>query len=143
MKIASILFFLFLSSFIFSQEKVEWSVRYNSNLNNIELEANIEKGWHLYSQYLKGDDGPIPTQINFSDNNFLKLIGKVLEPKPIEKFDPNFGAVIAFFNDNVVFLQEIELKENTNLDVVINFMVCNETMCLPPIDKNFKIELKK
>ena len=109
MKIASILFFLFLSSFIFSQEKVEWSVRYNSNLNlnNIELEANIEKGWHLYSQYLKGDDGPIPTQINFSDNKSLKLIGKVLEPKPIEKLDPNFGAVIAFFNDNVVFLQEI------------------------------------
>ena len=36
--------------------------------NEFVFTADIEEGWHLYSQHLPPDDGPIPTSFNFDKN---------------------------------------------------------------------------
>lgn len=108
------------------------------------MKASIEKGWHLYSQYIL-PDGPIPTSFKFTPGKDYKLAGKVKEGVPIKKLEPAFDNMeLKFFENSAVFKQIIKTTSDKNFTVKgeLEFMVCNETKCLPPevIDFEFKIE---
>ena len=140
--------FLFLLGFFFAlnlqaQQAIQWEFNYNEKTNQVEIVANIDEGWHLYSQHIQNDVGPIPTSITFKSSDDFQLIGAVVEPKPIQKYDENFEATLDFFEHNAEFTQKIEVKENTWIEGFITYMVCNETMCLPPVDLPFSIEIIK
>lgn len=142
MRIQLLFFFLLIiSSFGFSQTKIQWTYSYNSELKTIEIQAVIADGWHLYSQHVDNEIGPVPTSFSFENNDKIKLIGKVTEPAPIQKYDENFEAMLDFFEGKVVFNQRISVKEPTVLKGVVTYMLCNDTMCLPPVDEEFTIEI--
>ena len=143
MKFLAILFFLILNGFLFSQEKVNWTINYNEKDKNIEVVGDISEGWHLYSQNINPEIGPIPTQFKFVENKLVEIQGEMNEGTPIEKFDENFEAKLTFFEGKSVFKQKINLKASTILDLQVTFMVCNDVMCLPPVEKQLSIELKK
>src|SRR5690554_5219318 len=56
----------------------------------LAFKAEIEAGWHLYATELSSDEGPIPTSINFEKSDDYELVGELIEPEPITKYDPNF-----------------------------------------------------
>lgn len=130
-----------LTNTIFSQEIVTWDVRFNKQENQIELNATIEKGWHLYSQYIENNVGPVPTSFTFKSSNDFQLVGQVNEPKAIQKYDGNFEATLDFFEKQVTFNQKIKPFNTTHLEGTITYMVCNESMCLPPVDYKYKLEI--
>lgn len=136
-----LLFNIIFFSSSFSQEIVEWNVSYNQANSSIEFSAEIKEGWHLYSQHIDNNVGPVPTTFSFTSSNDFQLKGAVIEPIPIQKYDENFESMLDFFEKKVLFKQEIEVYKNTNIEGVITFMVCNETMCLPPVDYKYKINL--
>lgn len=123
---------------------VKWTyaVKEEDGKKLLLLQAEIKKGWHLYSQFLDGD-GPIPTTFTFEENKNYTLVGKVTEQNVKTAFDPNFDMQINYFEGTTVFTQEI--KNNTSSSVVlkgnIEFMVCDDTMCYPPETVPFTIEL--
>src|ERR1700741_411721 len=87
-------FTILISSSLFGQLKqyVTWTFSQNKLANDeVELifKAKIEKGWHLYSQ-IETPDGPLPTLFEFEKSKDYKLIGKTVEPKPIELAEPVF-----------------------------------------------------
>ena len=43
----------------------------------------------MYSQHIS-DDGPVPTTFTFFNARGIEVLTEVLEPEPIEEFDPNF-----------------------------------------------------
>ncbi len=131
------------SKVIYAQEVVDWKVKFNEKENTIELKATIKNGWHLYSQHIENNVGPVPTSFTFKSSDDFQLFGQVTEPTPIKKYDENFEATLDFFEKEVLFVQKIKLTKNAQLEGTITFMVCNETMCLPPSDYKFKIELIK
>lgn len=133
--------FLLISCFGFSQTKIQWTYSYNSELKSIEIQAVIADGWHLYSQHVDNEIGPVPTSFSFENNDQIKLIGKVTEPAPIQKYDENFEAMLDFFEGKVIFSQRLSVKESTILKGVVTYMLCNDTMCLPPVDEEFTIEI--
>lgn len=97
----------FACQFAFGQEKVTWTVNYVPENNEIEFTAAIAGGWHLYSQHIKNDIGPVPTAFVFSEHNGIELVGPVFEPKPIQEYDENFEATLDFlkiksFSNNVL-----------------------------------------
>lgn len=139
----STLFFILISNLIFGQSNVQWDNKFNAASSSIEFKATIAEGWHLYSQFISDDIGPVPTTFVFESNSKVKLIGKVTEPTPIQKYDENFEGMLDFFEGEVIFTQKVALKKSTVLKGTITYMVCNNTMCLPPIDKLITIELKK
>ena len=141
MKFFFLLLVLSFASFLHAQDKVQWSYSFNNEAKVIEISADIAEGWHLYSQNVTNDIGPVPTAFTFESNPSVKFIGKVSEPQPIQKYDENFEAMLDFFEEKVVFSQRVSVKENTTIHGTVTFMVCNETMCLPPVDKLFTIEL--
>jgi hypothetical protein len=134
---------LFLSLSTHSQEIVEWSFSYNVNSKTVEMKAVIKDGWHLYSQHISNDVGPVPTTFSFQSSNHFQLVDAVEEPKPIQKYDENFEAMLDFFEGQVVFKQKINVKNSTKLDGSVMYMVCNDVMCMPPVDKTFSINISK
>lgn len=137
------LFLCFVSFLGFGQSKIQWTYTYNSVQKTIEIQAKIADGWHLYSQHVDNEIGPVPTSFLFEENKQVKLIGKVTEPTPIQKYDENFEAMLDFFEGQVVFSQRLTVKGNTTVKGTVTYMLCNDTMCLPPIDESFTIEITK
>ncbi len=126
-------------------DPVKWSYS-SEKINDKELDllitAKIEKGWHLYSQFIE-EGGPIPTSFKFNPSAAYKLIGKVTEsPKPITAFDKNFNMEIAWHKDQAVFKQRISLnKPAAAVTGVLEFMVCDDQRCLPPAEVEFEVPL--
>jgi len=142
LSILSVLFTL-LSLTGISQNEISWNVAYNTENQTIEFTASIAKGWHLYSQHIADGAGPVATSFTFSELNGVKLKGKVEEPESIRKFDQSFEATLNFFEGKVTFTQHISktTKNSSTITGSITYMLCNDTMCLPPVDVPFTIEI--
>ncbi|WP_147677602.1 protein-disulfide reductase DsbD family protein [Algibacter pacificus] len=104
--------------------------------------ANIESGWHLYSQTVP-EDGPIPTTFTYDDSEGLfKIVGNTSEEAGHTIDDPVFGMRIKFFEKSATFKQKVRLTEGvSSINAFVEFMVCDDSRCLPPteVDLSFKI----
>ncbi|WP_010179886.1 protein-disulfide reductase DsbD family protein [Aquimarina agarilytica] len=125
---------------------VKWTTSSKELGNNeyeIQFKASIEKGWHIYSQHLKGDEGPLPTEFSVNAKN-INLEGNVVEPKGIEGFDKTFEINIKYFENSAVFTQKLKLLDGYQdpIKASVLFMVCDDERCLPPEEKEFLIHLK-
>lgn len=131
---------------IFSPVKWATSVEKVSDSQfDIVAKATIDDNWHMYSQFLGGDDGPIPTTFSFKDSlNTFQLIGKTAEGEGHTEHDKVFNMVIKYFEKEAVFKQRINLLTDKEiaLNEVVNFMVCDDSNCLPPTDVNLKFTVK-
>ncbi len=141
MRAILIVFFLFNLFFLFAQDEVSWTVSTDSK--SITWTAELESGWHIYSQYTDPNVGPVPTEISVEKNKNVRLKGKVIEPIPVKMYDENFGGEVMYFADKVEFSQELKVKSTGTVKGTITYMVCNEEKCLPPADVNFEIEIKE
>lgn len=147
-KFTAITLFMLISISGFTQilKPVKWSFSSESISEKeayIVLTADIEDGWHVYSQYI-AEGGPIPTAINFNKSADYKLIGKTSEaPKAISAFDNNFGMQISWHEHKVTFKQKIGLKKpEVKIRGTLEFMVCNDKQCLPPEEIEFNVTIK-
>lgn len=138
--ILSILTVLF-SLAIHAQSKITWDYSFNKETKTIEIKANLAEGWHLYSQHIANDVGPVPTSFTFQENKSVKFLGKVTEPEAIQEYDENFEAMLDFFEDEVVFRQRVAVKKETTVQGTVTFMMCNKTQCLPPVDEKFTVQI--
>jgi DsbC/DsbD-like thiol-disulfide interchange protein len=108
----------------------------------VYLKASIEDGWHIYSQYV-ASGGPVKTSFAFDPAKTYKLVGKTIEPKAIVNFEPNFSMNVGYFEKSVIFQQKIKLTGKTAIvKGSLEFMVCDDTQCLPPETINFSIPVK-
>lgn len=142
------LILLFSNQFLNAQiyNPVSWQTKVVDNEDgtyDLQMMATIDKGWHLYSQELPSDDGPIATEFTFPEGESYELIGNVKEPKPVTEYDPNFDMDLNFFKKSVTFTQKIKSRTPKSFDLTaeVYFMVCDEEKCLPPefVDLNFSI----
>lgn len=130
----------------FAQTPTNWSFnakKINAKTFEIYLTAELEDGWHTYSQFTP-DGGPAPTEISFTKNPLVTLTGKAKEVGKMEEhFESLFGVKVKQFSDKVVYVQTINLKApvKTTVSGKISFMVCNDKECLPPESKNFTLKL--
>lgn len=128
------------------QKPVTWSFS-NKQVSDTEfnliLTANVENTWHLYSQFID-EGGPVPTSFKFSPSPDYVLVGKVTEsPKPHKVFEKVFGMDVAYFEMKAVFTQKVKLKvPATKISGSLEFMVCDDTQCLPPEEVDFSFDVK-
>lgn len=148
MKKVLFLFTFLTFSFLQAQilEPVKW-ITSVSKISDTEYEliatATIDAKWHLYSQTVP-ENGPIPTSFTFKGNsNYLKK-GNTLEEKGHTIDDPIFGMQIKFFENKASFKQRIKLKGNApfKIDATVEFMVCDESRCLPPNEVDLVFTIK-
>jgi len=111
---------------------------------NLVIEADIENGWNIYSQYVD-PDGPVPTTFSFFKNDGYKLIDSVSESNAKTKFDPVFQMTLSSFQESAIFKQKVRIIDDT-LSIIegeLEFMVCDATQCLPPDYVDMLFDLKK
>jgi thiol:disulfide interchange protein DsbD len=127
-------------------EPVKWSfksIRISDTEAELQFIASIDRNWHLYSQYVP-EGGPRPTIFTIDKNPGFQLIGKVIEPKATEEYDPNFEMKVKYFSHNVVFRQKIKILTDKPLKItgVLEFMCCDDHQCIPPTEVPFSFALE-
>jgi len=144
-----IFFLLVLSQGIKAQvlDPIDWTFEYKkvtSKEIDLFFRATIEDKWHLYGQDI-ADGGPIPTSFTLTPSEHYRLSGKTIEiSMPEVKHDPSFGMELKMFSKEALFKQRIVLL--TGQDFVlkgsIEYMSCDDSRCLPPVDEEFTFDLK-
>ena len=127
-------------------DPVQWSFSaedLGNNEFNVVLTADIEAGWHVYSQHIN-DGGPVPTTFTFAESPNYKLVGEVLESEAIVLHDPVFDMELRYFEKQAIFTQKVKVlgKEPVSLKGELEYMVCNDGMCLPPTLVEFDVNLE-
>jgi len=131
-----------------AQSPVSWSFnskKISEKTYEVHLTANIQSGWHLYSQDQPSDAIAIPTSVTINNNPLLKFDGKVKEVGSMEKFqDKNLGISAHQYSNKVDFVQVVKIKSNakTNVSGSVEYQTCDDKKCLPPKTVNFNIALK-
>lgn len=133
----------------FAQEEnpVKWSFtakKIADKTYEVYLSAKLENGWHIYSQSTP-EGGPVATSVTYSKNLLLSIEGGVKEIGKLEKhFEKLFGVEVLQFSNKVDFVQTVKLKSNAKTTLLgsVEFMVCNDEMCMPPKSVPFNISLK-
>ncbi|SMC66214.1 protein-disulfide reductase DsbD domain-containing protein [Pedobacter africanus] len=106
------------------------------------LKATMDSGWHIYSVNQK-DGGPLKTSFKFAASSGFVLIGNVMEPKPISKFEEVYGLQVDYFKKEVVFQQSVKLKKpDAVVKGKIEYMACTDKQCTPPLEVEFSIPVK-
>lgn len=139
---------LFAYHFSFDQSTpVSWTFsarKLDDKKYEITLSASVQPTWHIYSQHTP-EGGPIPTKITFNKNPLVTAESEIRESgKKVTKYEDVFDVNVIYFEGQTSFVQVINLKSKvkTTLSGKIEYMVCNDTECLPPVEVPFLIALK-
>ena len=129
-----------------SAKQVQWAYttrKVADKTYEVHMTATIGINYHMYAQNA-GVDGPLPTVFKISSNPLVLVDGKVKEVgKMIKKREDVWGGDVQYYEKTVDFVQLVRLKGNikTNLAGSVEFMVCNESQCLPPSTVEFKVNI--
>ena len=137
-----------ISAFAQKESPVKWtfeSHKKSDKVYEVVLTATFAKPWHVYSQFTP-EGGPLPTKINFAVNPLLVVDGAPKENGGLQiKHDASFGVDVKYFSDKVEFVQTVKTRAatvKTDVRGTIEYMVCNDTKCLPPAKQSFDIKLQ-
>jgi len=141
--------FLFLTAangFGQSAKQVQWTYtakKVNDKIYEVHMTATIGDGYHMYAQNA-GVEGPLPTTFHFTNNPLFTLNGKAKENgKLIKKAEQAWNGSVNYYENTVEFVQQVTLKSSvkTALAGSVEFMVCNDSRCLPPSTVEFKVNI--
>ena len=113
----------------------------------IDVNAELDFTWRIYAVY-DVPEGPSSTKF-IIESDIVNKSGRVIEPNPIEKFDEGFGNITKYHEGTPQFSIPLELKDDLpngtyNVDVIIDYQVCNNSLCYPPnqITKTATFDIK-
>ncbi len=146
-------FLIFIPFFTFAQfgqasldNPVHWKTtveKTGEDTYNLILEADIDKDWHLYSQFTD-PDGSLPIEFDWKnkEGNY-EVIGKAKEIGTHKKYNEVFGVTETFFTDHAKLIQPVKLlnKNLKKIDLTLYGQACKEA-CIQ-IKENFTFDLTK
>ncbi|MDR1555857.1 MAG: thioredoxin family protein [Tannerellaceae bacterium] len=106
--------------------------------------AAINKGWHLYDMNLPAG-GPVSTSFIFETLNGVELIGQPeASVEPASVYDDLFDMELRWYGESVTFTQKIKVTDARKFRLTgeVEFMACNDEMCLPPEHISFRFDRK-
>lgn len=132
----------------FAQEKDMpiWNIQASKKAKNTYLlsyKVQLQKGWHIYSQ--KAGKGPVSTKVVIQKNPLLQVSGEVQEKgRLISHFEKAFNAVLNYYEDSLILEQNVRLraKAKTIINGYIEYMICNDSKCLPPRKEKIALTLQ-
>jgi thiol:disulfide interchange protein DsbD len=128
-------------------DPVHWSAssqKANDSTYILIYVADIDPHWHLYSQFLPSDDGPVATTFTFNKYDGVEYINNVGEGEYKTEYDPNFDMDLNYFETQAIFRQVIHVSPDgpDKIESTIEYMTCDDKRCLPPELVDFTFDLK-
>lgn len=149
MKKLSLLLLTFLTTLTLlaqSNKQVKWnftSKKIAEKTYEVHMTAVINGDFHMYAQNV-GVEGPLPTAFAFTKNPLLQLDGKVKEMgKLVKKYESTWSGNVNYYENTVNFIQTVKVRgtAKTNLTGKVEFMVCDDSRCLPPAEVEFSVNI--
>lgn len=107
---------------------------------NLIMNATIEEGWHMYSQFTPAD-GPLGITLTFKNQkgNF-ELIGKAKETPYQKQFNKDFGVDEYFFENKATLTQKVKIvnPKTTKIIVNVDFQACQNVCVNDNVDLTFE-----
>ncbi|MDR2040800.1 MAG: thioredoxin family protein [Tannerella sp.] len=116
---------------------VKWKIELTdaaSAEKEVRFTMTAEKGWHVYDMDLP-EGGPVPAGFTFEILKGAELIGKpAASVAPVTVHDDMFGMDVRWYAGTVTFTQKIKVTNPKKFKLAgeVEFMACNDEMCLPP-----------
>lgn len=132
-------------------DPVRWSTsvtRVNDSTARLIIDAQIDEGWHLYSQFMKfGPDqfGPEPTVFEIQVPQGITKLGVVQElSKAQEEAAPLFdGLVVRSFERKARFAQDVRVyRAQSQIQGLVFYMACDDRQCLAPQERSLRWKLE-
>lgn len=127
-------------------EPVKWKTRTEKISDtefNLVLQATIDEGWHVYSQFTPAD-GPLPITLTFTNakGNF-EPVGKAKESPYKKQFNDVFEVDEYFFEKSFTLTQKIKVTnpKMANAKVNVDYQVC-KSACINA-NKDFSFDIPK
>ena len=145
-----LLFFTCLLTWCFNAQvldPIKWTTsveKISDTEYNLIATANIDAGWHLYSQTVP-EGGPIATTFTYDNSEeTFTLNDNTVEEEGHTIQDPVFEMEIKFFEREAKFIQNVTVsKETATISGFVEFMVCDDTRCLPPTEVDLEFQLSE
>ncbi len=104
--------------------------------------ADIEEGWHVYSQDNDPLDGPIPTGIVLTSEG-IDAPALASECTPEVHFDPNFDKEVKSFAGQARWALDFSWAGDKPESVagILTYMACDDSKCIFPPDVEFEVNL--
>ena len=129
-----------------SNKQVQWvyaAKKIADKTYEVHMTATIGGNYHMYAQN-PGVEGPSATVFTFVKNPLAQVDGKPKEVgKMVKKYESAWPGTVNYYENTVDFVQVVKLKANikTTLAGAVEFMVCNESQCLPPSSVDIKVNI--
>jgi hypothetical protein len=112
----------------------------------VTLQADIAKGWHIYSLTQK-PGGPIPLRLELLGAADVLVRGVIRAPQPDRAFDKNFGIETELYSGSPRFTIPVGVPGRSltgvrKFQIAARFQVCSETLCLPPRTDKLDVALR-
>ncbi len=146
---------LLLTAFVVSlataqtHKPVHWTVTFEpadvraGEVGYVVFNATLEKGWHLYA--LKNTADATPTSFKVGTGPWVAA-GSPSQGKPIVKYDENFMANTAIFEETATFRVPVKLKADAKDaqkgSIDVKFQACNAVTCMRPATESYAVEFK-
>jgi Disulphide bond corrector protein DsbC len=106
----------------------------------ILVTANIEKGWHIFTNNPGGDGFAIPTTIKLvSSTDTVNITDRMANVKPTQHNFEGMG-LMNFFEGKVVYKILMPSNKERHWKLLITYQCCNDKMCLPPADVEMMVK---
>ena len=104
--------------------------------------ADIEEGWHVYSQDNDPLDGPSPTGIVLTSEG-IDAAALASECTPEVHFDPNFDKEVKSFEGQARWALDFSWVGDNPESVagILTYMACDDSKCIFPPDVEFEVNL--
>ena len=130
----------------YPEDKVKWEFKVKQSGCDAEIigEFKVDNHWHINALNLPADNFGIPTTFKLHKSPNYKVVGKVLEPKPIEKYDEVSEENLRFHEGRITLRQKIKITsaEDFELKLDFGFQPCDSVKCLFPFEDVFIVKVK-
>lgn len=128
------------------EDKVKWSFKVKQTGCEAEIigEFVVDKHWHINALNLPEDNFGIPTTFKVHKSPNYKIIGNVVEPKPVEKYDELSDENLRYHAGKFTLKQKIQITTDKDFDLKLDFgfQPCDSVKCLFPFEDVFTVKVK-
>jgi thiol:disulfide interchange protein DsbD len=115
-------------------------------LFEVELDADIEGQWHMYSA-TQPPGGPVATSFKIQENAPFEMAGNLKQSPPKTEFDANFGIPTEFFAGSAEFWIPLKSKAGARpgdyqVEIRATYQLCDDKSCLPPRDETLSFKVR-
>lgn len=127
------------------QDPTHWEYKITktgNGLYELAFQVRLNEGWHIFSLD-PGDEYLIPPSFHFSENSAAEMDGGILEQgKKIKARFEGVDSPVYYYEGEAAFIQKIRLKQQAVVYGTHEYQVCNDKICLPPVSRDFRFEIK-